>query len=514
MTDPQGHVPHPVTGNRAETELSRRELVALLGSVVLGPAMSGCARTPTPAVAASSLADPIHYSSVRAVAQAIARKQVSSEEIVRACLDRIEVVNPALNAVVQFDREGALAKAREADAALARGDEAGPLHGVPMTIKDSLDTAGMITTGGTLGRKSFVPTRDATVVDRLRKAGAVLMGKTNTPELTLSFETTNLIYGRTSNPYDVTRTSGGSSGGAAAIVAAGGAPFDIGSDYGGSIRLPSHFCGVAGIKPSAGRVPRTGHIYPFGGVQDSFQQIGPIARYVDDLSFLLPIVMGPDWIDPGVLPLPWTDPGAVELAGLQVAFHTDNGIATPTAATIDTVKAVAGSLSSAKAVVTDARPTGAADAMAVGLPVYFWDGGAAVRRLLREAGTTKNTLQGFTEGKAPSAAEIEQLVNRLDGWRSGMLSFLKDYDVILCPVCASPALPHGEAAAASAFPIFSYTMTYNLTGWPGAVVRAGTSPEGLPIGVQVVARPGREDVALAVAKFVEAGHGGYQRPTL
>ena len=225
-------------------------------------------------------------------------------EVVQACLDRIDQVNPQLNAVVQLAATRALEEAREADEALARGESNGPLHGVPMTIKDSLDTAGLISTGGTKGRESFIPQQDATVVRRLREAGAILLGKTNTPEFTLSFETNNLIYGRTNNPYDTSRTPGGSSGGAAAIVAAAGAPFDIGSDFGGSIRLPSHLCGIAGLKPSSGRVPRTGHIYPFGGVQDSFQQIGPLARYVEDLALILPLIAGPDFIDPGVVEMP------------------------------------------------------------------------------------------------------------------------------------------------------------------------------------------------------------------
>ena len=495
------------------SDLSRRELLAIAGGLAVATLVPGCRPAATP-VTPAGLADPIHFSSVRALADAIARKQVSSEEVTRAFLGRIAVVNPKLNAVVQLDHDGALARARVLDAALAKGDRAGPLHGVPMTIKDSLDTAGMISTGGTVGRKAFVPTTDATVVDRLRKAGAVLMGKTNTPELTLSFETTNLIYGKTSNPYDLTRTPGGSSGGATAIVAAGGSPFDIGSDYGGSIRLPSNFCGVAGIKPSAGRVPRTGHIYPFGSIQDSFQQIGPIARYVDDLALLLPIIMGPDFIDPGVVTLPWHDPAETRMAGLRIAFHTDNGIATPTPDIIATVKAVAASLAAAKAVVTDVRPTGVEQAMAVGLPIYFWDGGATVRRLLKAAGTTETTLGGFAAGPNASAEQVEGLLHGLDLWRSGMLGFFKDYDVILCPACATTALPHGQAGGNAAFPGFSYTFTYNMTGWPGAVVRAGTSAAGLPIGVQLVARPGREDVALAVARFVESAHGGYQRPAL
>ena len=189
------------------------------------------------------------YASATAVAKAIRTKEVSSEEVVKAYVQRIKDVNPQLNAVVRLDAEGALVEARRSDEELAKGDLRGPLHGVPMTIKDALDTAGVISSGGTQGRSSFVPEQDATVVARLRAAGAILLGKTNTPELTLGFETVNLVYGRTNNPYDVSRTCGGSSGGAAAIIAAGGIPFDIGSDTGGSIRLPSHVCGTAGIRP-------------------------------------------------------------------------------------------------------------------------------------------------------------------------------------------------------------------------------------------------------------------------
>src|SRR5262245_57980307 len=230
------------------------------------------------------------YASATALAQAIRSKKVSSEEVVNAYLQRIEAVNPQLNAVVQLTADTALKQAREADAALARGDSKGPLHGVPMTIKDSFDTAGVISTGGTKGRALFLPSQDAAAVARLRQAGAILMGKTNTPELTLSFETDNLIYGRTNNPYDLSRTPGGSSGGAAAIIAAGGSPLDLGSDLGGSIRLPSHFCGIAGIKPTSGRVPRTGHIPSFDiGPLEAWMQVGPMARFVEDLILTLPI---------------------------------------------------------------------------------------------------------------------------------------------------------------------------------------------------------------------------------
>jgi amidase len=198
-----------------------------------------------------------------ALADGLRRGELSSEAVTRAYLDRIEAVNPRLNAVVQLRREAALAEARAADRAPKEGR--GALHGVPVTIKDSLDTAGIVSTGGTKGRAAYVPEADATVVRRLRAAGAIVMGKTNTPDLTLSYETDNLVYGRTSNPFDVARTSGGSSGGACAIVAAGGSPLDVGSDTGGSIRLPAHFCGIAGLKPTAGRVPRSGHIIDYTG---------------------------------------------------------------------------------------------------------------------------------------------------------------------------------------------------------------------------------------------------------
>lgn len=293
--------------------------------------------------------DNLIYASAAALARAIRNKEVSSEEVVNAHLQRIEAVNPRLNAVVQVVAEQARTQAHEADAALARGTVYGPLHGVPMTIKDNLNTTGVISTGGTTGRATFVPTHDATAVARLRTAGAILLGKTNTPELTLAYETDNLIYGRTNNPYDVSRTCGGSSGGAAAIIAAGGSPFDIGSDTGGSIRVPSHCCGTAGIRPTSGRVPRTGHILPPAGALDALTQLGPMARRVEDLSLILPIIAGMDWRDPAIVPMPLGAPQQVDLKTLRVAMHTDNGIVSPTRETVETVQAAAAALAALQA---------------------------------------------------------------------------------------------------------------------------------------------------------------------
>ena len=260
----------------------------------------------------------IIFDSATSLAASIRDRRISSTELTQAYLDRIEKVNPDLNAVVMLD-ETAIDQARAADDALAKGSEVGPLHGVPITLKDSHDTAGIVTTGGTLGRANFVPDSDSTVTARLRAAGVVLLGKTNTPELTMGMETDNLVYGRTNNPYDTGRTCGGSSGGGAAIVAAGGSAFDIGTDTGGSIRFPGHCCGVAGIKPTSGRVPRTGHIIPYGmGIRDSLTQVGPIARYVEDLALVLPIISGPDWRDPAIVPMPLEDPklrGCVKAEG-------------------------------------------------------------------------------------------------------------------------------------------------------------------------------------------------------
>lgn len=459
--------------------------------------------------------DELINQSATKLAQIIRDKKASSAEVVEAHLERIDAVNPELNAVVQLAAEQALAAARHADAALARNEIMGPLHGVPMTIKDSLDTADMITTGGTTGRVGFVPAEDATVVSRLRAAGAILLGKTNTPELTLAPETDNLIYGKTRNPYDLSRTPGGSSGGAAAIIAASGSPLDIGSDTGGSVRLPAHCCGIAGLKPTAGRVPRTGHIIPFGlGALDSLTTPGPMARYVEDLALSLPIIAGADGKDPAIVPAPLGDPDGIDVKTLRVAVHTDNGIAVPSRETVDAVLAAAAVLADAGVPVEEDCPK----ILNQTNEVHAFrgaDGGAWIRRLLENAGTTE--LHPWTSSllenpKPISTVDFMAMLEKLDVYRTNMLSFMKIYDVILCPVSNLEAVTHDTWPDRDDAARFSYTRAYNLTGWPVAVVRAGTSPDGLPIGVQVVTRPWREDVALAVARHLETVMGGWQPP--
>ncbi len=452
------------------------------------------------------------------LAKLIRNQDVTVKEVVEGHLQRIEAVNPSLHAVVQFAAKRALDEAREADLAIAAGRELGPLHGVPMTIKDSLDTAGVISTGGTKGRETYIPTEDATVVARLRSAGAILLGKTNTPELTLAGETNNLVYGQTNNPYDLSRSPGGSSGGAGAIIAAGGSPFDIGSDTGGSIRLPAHFCGIAGIKPTSGRVPRTGHVVPHSlGAVDALTQNGPMARFVEDLVLILPIISGIDWRDPAIIPMPLGNPQEVNLRDLRVAVHTDNGIMTPTPETIATVEAAAAALTAAGLTVIEDRPSPLPRAAELANNLSGADGRAWTRRLLSKSGTTELhpwLSRRMEEAEAYEVGDFTALLEEVDRYRSEMLTFFQGYDVILCPVCAFPAPPHGSTMEPEMRKGFSYTGAYNLTGWPGAVVRGGTSPEGLPIGVQIVARPWREDVALAVAAHLETALGGWQRPAI
>ncbi len=459
------------------------------------------------------------YASASELARLISAREVSSQEVVDAHLERIAAVNPKLNAVVQLRADAAREEARRADAALARGETKGPLHGVPITIKDGWEVTGVISTGGTKGLASYLPERDATVVARMRAAGAIILGKTNVPDLSLAYESDNLIYGRTNNPYDLSRTPGGSGGGEAAIIAAGGSPLDIGADSGGSIRLPCHYCGIAGLRPTTGRVPLTGYIPPLFGIMGQYTAAGPMARFAEDLMLALPMISGIDWRDPATVPMPLGDPRRVELKQLRAALYTDNGILTPTRETVEVVKRAAKSLVDAGVTVEEVRPPGIEQTLELFVGLASADGGAGIQMALQMLGTTQphplmRRLLDVMRASAISTAGFSGLLARWDMFRSAMLSFMERYDLIICPVNAYPALPHGTTFNDENIPAFTYTMTYNLTGWPGAVVRAGTSPEELPIGVQIVARPWREETALAAAHYLEAVLGGWQPPPI
>ena len=463
------------------------------------------------------MSEAIYWSASRIAAE-IRAGNLTSREIVDACLERIERVNPKINAVVQLVTERARKEADELDRLAVSGRFMGPLHGVPITIKDSLDSEGIVSTGGTMGRKDFIPRQDAPVVARLRDAGAVLLGKTNTPELTLSGETNNLIYGRTLNPYDLERSPGGSSGGSAAIIACGGAALELGSDTGGSIREPAHLCGITGIKPTSGCTPRSGHIVPYGGgVMDSLTQIGPMARYVEDLVLALPIICGPDGRDPAVVPVTIGNPAEVDLSKLRIAWYADNGILAAADDIQRVVVETARQLQAQRFNIEQKLLPGMRELVDLSTGLRESANAGLIIRLLQRYGTQQPgpDLAGYLTADGISSANSldPALMEAIDEARSRALGFFADYDAILCPPAHALARPHG-ASHGDSFDDWSYATIYNLLGWPGLSVRAGTSADGLPVGVQVVAAPWREDIALALALKIETLMGGFQKPPL
>lgn len=508
---------------------SRRDLLGLARAAATSLAT---AVAPVIARAASTdKTDELIYMSATKLAGLIRARKVSALEAVDAYIDRQLAVNDRLNAVVMNAYARARTEAKALDAAAARGEWKGPLHGVPMTIKDSLDTEGVISTGATYGRQQYVPERDATVVARVRKAGAILLGKTNTPEFTLGglagiSTSSNLLYGSSHNPYDLTRSTAGSSGGAGAIVAAGGAAFDIGSDWGGSIRGPSHNNGIVGIKPTSVRVPRTGHIVDYGGIFDLWQQLGPMARRVEDIALITPIISGPDFRDAACAPVPWADPAKVDLKKLKVAFCADNGASGRGATdedTKNTVRQAAKWLESATASVKEDVPTAVLEELREARSALTTgDGWQFYKRLAdkwRTVNFSPSRKEGIANAKPISSAAMVEAWEKHDLAKSRMLDWMKNYDVFVCPTSGKPAQPidqdnpgGGGSGPGSGWP---YTGAFNSTGWPSVVVRCGASADGkLPIGLQVVAAPWREDLCIAVAAFLESQSGGWKKPPI
>ena len=456
--------------------------------------------------------------SLSGVAQArlIRSGQVSAAELVEAHLRRIEQVNPCLNAVAEVLEETARQSAARMDRERARGNPLPVLAGVPFSIKDSIEVEGTVCTAGTLGRKSAAPSiQDATVVARLRDAGAIPIARTNLPDLLFAFESDNLIRGRTNNPYDFSRTSGGSSGGEAALIAACGSPLGLGSDAAGSVRLPAHFCGMASIKPTSGRLPRTGHVPPAGGWIETLWQIGPMARRVEDLSSMLSILAAPDAQDHTVVGMPLGDPAEVRMKNLRIAFLTDNGIVPADAETAAVVRQAAASLEPEVSRIEERRPPGVEESYELEMGMIGADGGDGLRAYLAATGSlrTHPLLDGWLKKLEPYRTTIDGFADYWTGlhrFRARMFAFLQDYDAILSPVFTQAALPHGASIEEHTFQGFSYTMTHNLTGWPAAVVRCGQTSTGLPIGVQIAAHPWREEVALRIAAHLESAFGGWQ----
>ncbi len=445
------------------------------------------------------------------LADLIRKRKVSSAEVVQAHLQHIATVNGPLNAAVEVLGVSAVRDAEAADAHLQKGKPCGPLHGVPFSIKDSIEVASTRCSAGTLGFKnSPVSQNDATLVARLRAAGGIPIAKTNLPDLLFSFESDNYLFGRTNNPYDLARTAGGSSGGEAALIAAGASPLGLGSDCAGSVRLPAGFCGIAGIKPTSGRLPRTGHVPPFGGWIEKLWQIGPMARSVADLVLAMRVLSGDDAYDWTAPPVPLLEPARP----LRIAFFTDNGVAPCDSAIRDSVTKCAELLASAGCHIAEARPPCIEECYGLELALLGADGGEGIDAYLREIGSDRvhPLTAAFIDRTRPfrcsSVHQFAALWARWDAYRTALYRFFQQYDAVLCPLYTKTALPHGESALDGHFEGFSYTMAWNVAGYPAATVRC-SADGGLPVNVQVAARPWQEMTALSVCQTVEDAFGGW-----
>ena len=451
------------------------------------------------------------------MAEMIRAGSISSVELITAHLERIRLLHPALNAVVELLADSALSDARDADRKRDSGEPLAPLHGVPFSVKDSIDVRGAKTTAGTLGRKNAAPAaHDATLVERLREAGGVPIAKTNLPDLLFSFETENLIYGRTNNPYDPARTPGGSSGGESALIASCGSPLGLGSDALGSVRLPAAFCGIVSIKPTSGRLPRTGHVPRAGGWIEALWQIGPMARRVDDLIFAMRLLAHEDHADFSSPPVPLFE--AKPAHNLRVAFFTSNSFSECTPEVREAVELCANFLSSSGIRVEPERPPGVENAFELELALLGADGAEGIDTYLADTGSAEvhPLLNAFLDYMRPHHTGTAGLAARWaqwDAYRADMRRFFERHDVVLCPVYPQPALRHGESVIESNFQGFSYTMAWNLAGAPAATVRVAEH-QGLPINVQVVAKPWRDLTALALCRLLEEQFGGWQQPAL
>jgi len=447
--------------------------------------------------------------SITFLAAQIAARKVSPVEVLQAHLDRIKEINPQLNAIVTLAPD-AMQQAGEAEAAIGRGDELGLLHGVPLTIKDTIETAGIRTTSGSAMRAQFVPTRDAPAVARLKAAGAIILGKTNTAEMAMDYTTDNPVFARTVNPYDPSLTTGGSSGGEAAAIATCMSPGGLGSDLAGSVRIPAHFCGIAGLKPTVGRIPGEGQFPPSTGPYSLGAAIGPMARSVKDLHLMFNVLAGIDTAE-------WT------LVGSRVAWYTDDGVASVSDETRRTVESAARALSDAGLIVEQTRPPGVEHGHDYWLKLFSRASVVQLRNVYagnEEKGGEFVRWRLATADDTPAPA-IDDYINswlERDRLRAALVEWMEHTPLLVAPVGATPAYKHGTLKttvgehAMSTFRAFSYSQTCNVFDLPAVVVPAGRSREGLPIGVQIIGRPFAEEMVLTAAAIVEEALGGWQMP--
>lgn len=462
--------------------------------------------------------DDITSLSATRLAGLIRERQISPVEAVEAYLHQIDQLNPSLNAIVTL-ASGLPDQAKVAEAILMRGERVGPLHGVPLTIKDTIESDGLRTTSGSNIRAQFVPERDAPAVARLRAAGAIILGKTNTSEMAMDYTADNPVFGRTNNPHDHSRTPGGSSGGEAAAIASGMSAGGLGSDLAGSIRIPAHFCGIAGLKPGTARVPGAGQFPESIGPYSLGSTIGPLARSVADLDLLFSVLVGAGESHSS---------SAIQLAqrsalmrGWRVGWYADDGVVPVTAETRQAVVAAVGALSDAGMVTEECRPPGVERGLDLWLKLFSRASVVGLREVYKgreaEAGDFVRWRLATADDTRPGSLD-----EYICGWRerdrlrTELIQWLDTTPLIVCPVGATPAFAHDAHKVTVAgktintFRAFSYSQTFNVFDLPAATVPAARSAEGLPIGVQIVGRPGDEGAVLAAAGIVEEALGGWQ----
>jgi Asp-tRNA(Asn)/Glu-tRNA(Gln) amidotransferase A subunit family amidase len=448
----------------------------------------------------------------------IRAKTISPVEVVQAHLERIDAINPKLNAIVTMIQD-AQERARAAEAAVMRGDHLGPLHGVPFTIKDCVDTAGIRTTRGSRLFAHYVPAADATVVTRLQAAGGIPLGKTNLPEFALWWETGNHVFGRTVNPWNPERTAGGSSGGEAAAIAAGLSPLGVGSDVGGSIRAPAHYCGIVGLKATHGRIPLTGH-WPETLLR--FMHVGPMARTVRDLGLALTVMAGPDGQDWYAMPVPIPDiTGAQPLSpNIRIGWMAEPGFGPIDADVAAAVARAAEALQQFGCTVEPVRLSGLEyrDCHVLSTILFTAEAGLYLEPII--AGRHAElypALQRRLSFQVESLREYLTAEAEVEGLRRDLAHYFMRYDVLLCPAVPIPAHPHEASECVirgQALPprhVLRATIPFDLTGSPALSVPFGWSREGLPIGVQVVGRHFDEAVVLRVGMALEAMHDATNR---
>jgi len=459
------------------------------------------------------------------MAEQVRKKKISPIELVDAHLTQIENLNPRLNAFVHVDADRARRTAQSAETAVMQGKALGPLHGIPISIKSSISVAGLRCESGTRLRAGLVPQQDAPLVARLKNAGAIVLGVTNTPELLMAWETDNLLYGRTNSPWDLDRTPGGSSGGEAAAIAAGMSAGGVGSDGGGSIRVPAHFSGICGLKPTPGRIPATGHFPVSAGPFALIGVVGPMARTIADLKVLFEVMQGPDVGDTCAAPVPVRWPHSEEIQKLRIGYFGDDGRTPVTPGTRAAVRTAAEALRSTGFQVELFQPQELEEARQLWHKFFVVAGAMLLKPMFKDGDADLSpTLKQFLEEAAAQPAHTGRTL--LDAWiqrdllRTRFLAQMEQYPILLCPAAAIPAFRHGERSwqvegeTVHYLDAWSYTEFFNLLGNPGAVVPVGQSPEGLPIGVQIVGRPWEEEQVLAVAAALEKECGAWKIPPI